>query len=351
MATISVTERGLFKRCRRRWDLSSFNRQSLSPIINAAALDLGTLIHSTLEKWTEDPALDPLEVYNFIAEELKTKIILDYNERIGCLPSTDELSGTFNAIAMGRVMIANYKAHWRTPLPAGYTLIQNEQTLTIPIPNTEHCKFNGDNECDMCACNECSDSWEQYYKCTDVIDFTPSSFAYRCPCCVEPHYLEATFDGIMADELGQLFIIERKTYNRKPSEDDLDENDQFLAYMWALQTAMPDASIRGVSYDGLWKRDHIPSGKQLSDMFLRKILMRNRQELDEFGSFLDLEVMDMTDPNVRIYKNVPAVGGCWDCNFRPLCKSMSRNPQHHTDMILKQYAVSNHKRWKALEDE
>ena len=334
MSTISVTERGLFKRCRRRWDLTSFNRQSLSPIINAAALDLGTLIHATLEKWTEDPTLGPLSVYNELAEQLKTKIILDYNERIGCLPSTDELSSTFNAIAMGRVMIENYHKQWRTPLPAGYTLIQNEQTLTVPIPNTEHCKLGN-------ACRSIPNCICGIYK--------------SCSCteqdCIEPHYLEATFDGIMADEHGQLFIIERKTFNRRPSEDDLDENDQFLAYMWALRTAMPTAFVRGISYDGLWKRDHIPAGKSLKDMFLRKILMRSTQELDEFEQSLSLEAMDMTDPNVRIYKNVPAIGGCWDCNMRPLCKSMSRNPQYHTDMILKNYAVSNHKRWKALEDD
>lgn len=329
MSIISVTERQLFKRCRRKWELSSFSRQSLVPIINAPALELGTIIHATLAKWTEDPQLDPNEIYDTYASQSKEHIILSYQSRIGCLPSLDELAPTLAAIGLGRSMIANYQTYWHTPLPPGYTLIQNEQTLTQPIAGTEHC-VSGCSTCPFCMDH-------------------PNNLAL-CFCDKELHSLEATFDGVMADELGQLFIIERKTFARHPSEDELDENDQFLAYMWAFNQGGL-GKVRGVSYDGLWKRDHPPANKKLSDLFLRKILQRNEQELEEFGQLLALEAMEMCDPNVHIYKNVPALGGCWDCGFRALCKSMSRSPDYHTQAILNTYVKSDHKRWRNQEVE
>lgn len=344
---ISVTERQLFKRCRRRWDFSSYNRQALSPIINAPALELGTLIHATLAKWTDDAALDPNEIYLQLANETLNRIISSYEERIGCRPSKDEMMPTFDAIALGKAMIQNYHTHWKSPLPPGYTLVQNEQTFTTPIPNTYVCG------CEIVCAHAC-------LPCEVVLKDTGdclacSSWAVqqqeRCPCITDSHYLEATFDGVMADELGQLFIIERKTYSRRPSEDDLDENDQFLAYIWALRQANI-GPVRGLSYDGLWKRDHAPAGKQFSDLFLRKTLQRNQQELDEFERLLAYEANEMANPNTPIYKNVPVLGGCWDCStFRPLCKSMSRNPQHHTDMLMKSYIHATHKTWRHAEVE
>ena len=328
MAIISVTERQTFKRCRRKWDLSSFSRQSLVPIINAPALDLGTIVHATLAQWTDDPSLDPNLIYSTLGAETLQRTMDIYEERIGCRPSKDEMMPTFDAIALGAQMIKNYQTHWHTPLPPGYTLIQNEQTVTIEIPNTEHL---------ICAyCN------------LDVLG-CPCNTRPNC-CSEELHSLEATFDGVMADEHGQLFIIERKTYNSRPSEIELDDNDQFLAYMWALrQSGM--GTVRGVSYDGLWKRPSPPQGRKFEDLFLRRVQQRNEQELEEFGTMLALEAMEMTNPNVAIYKTVPPLRGCFDCStYHDLCRSMSSKPQYHTDMLLKTYIKSSHKRWRKNED-
>lgn len=301
MTIVSVTERQLFKRCRRRWNYSSFSRESLSPVVNAPALDLGTLIHATLADWTQDPTLNPNEIYTHHSTTLLRDMIEAYTIRIGCKPSQDELQKTLEAISLGCSMIENYQEYWRTPLPPGFTLVENEQTLTVPIPFTQHS-------------------------------------------------LEATFDGIMADEHGQLFIIERKTFARHPSVDELDHNDQFLAYMWALQQGLAsiESSTRpevvGVAYDGLWKREKPPAGKKSADLFLRRILLRNTAELQEFGELLALEVSDMSDPNIAIYKNVPVLGGCWDCNFKPLCDAQSRNIDY--THVSKMYSKVDRKQWR-----
>lgn len=311
MSIISVTERQLFKRCRRRWDYSSFSRQSLQPVINSPALDLGSIVHATLAEWTAHPELDPEEVYSQLSVNHLKHLIHSYTERIGCKPSKSELEPQMEAITLGSSMIANYKSQWRTPLPPGFTLIQNEQTVTIPILGTEHCECSP-----LTACN-CG--WPQ-------------------------HYLEGTFDGVMADEHGQLFIIERKTYARRPSVEELDRKDQFLAYQYLLQQALPSSYVVGVSYDGLQKRVKPVAGKQLSDLFLRRLLLRNKHELEEFQELLTYEALDMCDPNVRIYKNEPVLGGCWDCSFRPLCDSQSRG--EHITSVAQMYHQVNSKEWR-----
>ena len=333
MSIISVTERQLFKRCRRRWDYSSFSRQSLSPVVNAPALDLGTLIHSTLAEWTADPSLSPLEIYEQHMTTLLKYTIDSYTQRIGCKPSQTELAPLLEAFNLGFSMIKNYHEYWHTPLPPGYTLIQNEQTVTTNIPGT--CIYANE-AADVCLCDLC-----ECYSPDDCID------DYVCQCCC--HQLEATFDGVMADEHGQLFIIERKTYSRRPSIEELDRKDQFIAYMWALQRTFPNQFVVGVSYDGLWKRDKPPAGKQLSDLFLRRNLLRNQHELQEFEQELSLEALDMCDPNVRIYKHEPVLGGCWDCNFRPLCDAQSRNVNYND--VRKMYQVINRKEWRSTRDE
>jgi len=292
---ISVTERQLFKRCRRKWDYSSFNRQSLVPVINSPALDLGTLIHQVLATWTQDQLLDPEEVYASLSMNHLKDIMVSYEQRIGCKPSKEELTPQVEAIALGANMIRNYKDHWHTPLPPGFSLVENEQTLIQPIPNTEH-------------------------------------------------MLEAQLDGIMADEHGQLFIIERKTFSRAPSVEELDRKDQFLAYMWILQRSLPDKYIVGVAYDGLRKRDKPPAGKPLADLFIRRITLRNKHELREFEQYLTLEALDMCDPNVRLYKNELVLGGCWDCNFRDLCDAESRNENVNNALLM--YHRVNRKEWR-----
>lgn len=332
---ISVTERQLFRRCRRKWDYSSHNRRSLSPLVNAPALEMGTLVHSVLAEWTQTPTDDPIEIFDDQCTKQLLSIVHNYQERIGCKPSKEELKPITEAFNLSRVMIENYQKQWRTPLPPGFRLIDNEQTITVNIPNTLHCA------CDYATC-KCAHYCIDQCQCIPTYLTSSDPLATICS-CLSQHQLEATFDGIMADEHDQLFIIERKTYARRPSIEELDRKDQFLAYMWALNTLYPNQVV-GVSYDGLWKRDHISAGKSLSDLFLRRVLLRNSHELSEFEQELALEALDMAAPDLRIYKNEPVLGGCWDCNFRPLCDAQSRNIDFQN--VSKMYTKVDRKQWR-----
>lgn len=319
---ISVTERQTYKRCRRKWSYQSYNRQSLSPVLNAPALDLGTLVHSVLADWTADPAADPIPLYQAQSREYFQNLIALYIERIGCAPSIAELQPTMEAITLGLSMITNYKAQWHTPLPPGFSLVQNELSLVQAVPGTEHCRCGNLDEDTERVCFDC-----------------PTS------CCTEPlvHELECTFDGIAADDRGDLYIIERKTFSRTPSIDELDNNDQFLAYQWAATQAFSQ-NIVGVAYDGLLKKPK-PSGvhSTLDKLFLRRVLLRNQAELHEFGQQIAQELNEMANPATPIYKTVPPVQGCqrWECTYMDLCHATSKG--YPTTDLLKMFVKSDRK--------
>lgn len=340
---VSTTERQLFKRCRRKWNYSSYNRMSLTPIVNAPALDLGTLIHATLAEWTKDPTVDPNILYTHLSSTHLSHMRKQYLERVGCNPSPDELSPTLEAIMLGQHLIANYQTKWHTPLPPGYTLIENELTLIQPVQGTEHC---------TCTYNSCPGL------CWGETEFEPACGCGTedCDCpienksCVSMHELECTFDGVMADENGDLYIIERKTFARTPTLDELNNNDQFLAYQWALDQMYP-GKVVGLAYDGLLKREKPPANKTTDDLFLRRILLRNRHELAEFGTLLAYELNEMANPNLKITKTVPAVQGCqrWECRFIDVCHATSKGEP--IDDLMKMFVRSTHKKHLEIEQE
>lgn len=333
---VSTTERQLFKRCRRRWDYQSYNRQALTPVINAPALELGTLVHAVLADWTQDHSADPVKLYTDKSQEYFQTVIQLYTERVGCAPSESELRPNMEAIVLGKAMIENYQAHWHTPLPPGFTLIQNELTLVQPVPGTDYC---------TCPTGNCGHLCERCYGPDVYYNCLCAEYYDKTDCdCLALHELECTFDGVMADENGDLYIIERKTFARTPAIDELTNNDQFLAYQWALDQQMP-GKVVGLAYDGLLKKPK-PSGvhRELKDLFLRRLLLRNRHELAEFGTLLALELNEMANPNVPIYKTVPAVGGCqrWECSLIDVCRAQSKGEP--TEDMLKMFVRSDRKK-------
>lgn len=342
---ISTTERQTLKRCRRKWDLQSYNRQALTPIVNSAALDFGTIWHATLAQWTSAPQDDPLLLYSDIVAAHLTKIKENYIARIGCMPSREELMPVLEAISVGESMLTRYQQKWGSPLPPGFTLIENELTLIQDIPNTQHC------ECDIRA--RCSWGCEAcHFIGTYSTQDWCSCIARQLNCeCVKCHQLECTFDGVMADANGDLFIIERKTFSRTPNLDELNANDQFLAYMWALSKRLPN-KVSGLAYDGALKNIKKP----VDEAFLRRILLRSQDELQSFETSLQYEVQDAAILNAlpynhpHLYPTVPPVMGCmrWECSHIDVCHAM--NKQNHTQVaeLLKMFVKSTYK--KHLDD-
>lgn len=283
MFTVSVTERQNFKRCRRMWDYGSFNRRSLTRIVSKKSLSLGTLIHQTLEGWLLDSTADPNNLFIKYSVAELNKIKDKYKNQVGSDISDQELEPFLDGVDLGRSMIANYKQFWGSPLPKGFTLVAPEQKVNVEI--------------------------------------------------AQGLVIEGKFDGIIANRNGDLYILEHKTYGQRPRIDNLNVNDQFLAYIWIAQR-LGIGNVRGIAYDGMWKRAIPPRGSTMQDLFMRTELRRTNAELKEFEKYLFEEIYHMqtvseiadTNPSV-LYTN-HRWEGCFDCQFVPLCNAQS----HDEDM-------------------
>lgn len=268
---VTVTERELFLRCRRKWDFGSMNRQGIERILTSPSLNAGTVMHKALADWLLDSDKDPVELVLHYADEEITKVKTRYTEHIGVPPTDDELSKLYESINMCISIASNYRTKWGCPVPNGFNVVQPEQKVEVPIPNTEH-------------------------------------------------YLEGKLDGIIESQ-GRLFILEHKTYGSRPTDNTLNNTDQFTAYVWILKQ-LNLGPVAGIAYDGMWKRDVPPRNKTFDDLFLRTTIIKTPQELAEYESELVASVIDMAnDP--FLYKN-RRWEGCYDCSFDMLCSSMSR---------------------------
>lgn len=282
---ISVTERGTFRRCKRQWDYASFNRQALTPLVPPTALSLGSLVHRSHEEWLLNPDKEVSDIVMGVAAQGLRELKERYKKVVGVEPDEQELKDFFEQVNLVLEMMNNYRTKWGSSLPDGYTLLQPEQTVLVSIPET-------------------------------------------------PHELEATFDALIQDEGGRLWILERKTYGNRPKVEVLQSNDQFGAYLWAL-TQLELGPVGGVYYDGMWKRAW--EGKRsLDDLFMREPLIRSPEEIINIGQHIRDEAFDMAAPDLRVYPN-RAWQGCWDCKFERLCSAQDR--EEDAEYIRARYFV------------
>lgn len=328
----STTEIMNYQRCKRKRYLSSFNAEGWTPLWPSTALHLGTLIHRVGAVWLEDPTTQvPLEQI-FHDEASKDLAILarihsDLGQHIDALKTSDY----WEMVALGGAMCKNYQEYYKTPLPKNFKLVQPEQTVAIPIPNTEHCECPKDDDCLHDFCKICM--LDENCECSICLP--------HCE-CLTSHYLEGTLDAIILDPSDRLFVFERKTYGSRPNIRHLQRNWQFLSYAWLLQQTQANlpnipgiakSSLGGIAYDGWWKRASAPKGKTQDDLFFRYFMVRNPDELEEFENDLAPLTLEMAQPTTRIPpRTIPALFGCLDClDLIDFCDAISLNetpPMH-----------------------
>lgn len=318
---VSVTEVQSFKRCRRQWDYGSLNRQGITPILQPKPyLDLGTMIHKTLAYWTEKPVnndgspINLRHVFLAIAYQHRQTAVEKYVKATGHTPTDEEMQPLDDAIVLGACMAENYQAHYGVPLPPHLTFCSPEQEILVPIPGTDH------------DCTECNGTGGIE---SGVQPYFPRLPAYtKCETCngtgVVPHYLKARLDALAQDTQGSIYVVERKTYDKRPDLYLLEVSDQFIGYVWTAQQ-LNLGPVIGIAYDGLWKRATPPQRPKkltLEDLFVRTIIPPAQDEVDEYGTELARTVVDMAN-NPYIYKN-RQWQGCWDCSFEQLCRTQSQ---------------------------
>lgn len=310
MGTFSVTDRGNFKTCRELWDHTSLSRQGLAHPMPAKPLILGSLVHYALADWISNPSLDPVERFLAHYAGAEKEIRHRYELHNDSEMDDEEFRKSYGEEVgeLGEAMIRNYRDYYERPLPKGWELIAAEQTVTIEVPGT----------------------WQ-----------------YRRKQFMEPHKLEGTFDALAVDPRGRIFVVDHKTYKSKPSQLELNMNDQFLAYTWLGQKAI-GKPLEGVLYNGLWKRADIIDGRTVkegmpresgkpgkhadgtpytqADLFFRTFVPHPREELANFGGRLAIELNEMGNrPAIYLNRNWYS---CMNCAIEEMCISKTRGEDY-----------------------
>jgi len=289
--------------------------------MKAPELELGTLIHAALADWTLRPDIDPVKLFMQHSAKRLNEIQKQYLELVGTSISDDELSSFYASIDLGKDMIANYKEHWKTPLPNNFEYAFPEQEVIVDIPGTEH------------RCKSCFDSAYKNESITVIysndaeIKFSANS---DCPKChgtgVEKHQIRAILDGLLKSKRGTYVVLERKTFDPRyaPTEESLQTNFQFVGYTWIVRE-LGMTPVAGVAYDGL-RKQKAPgkTGKatRLEDLFIRTMVQFTTEQLDLWAVDLAAIVNEMAN-NPVIYPHRPW-DGCRRCSFDSLCQSQSR---------------------------
>lgn len=346
MTTFSVTEMGGFKDCRRRWWQESLNGEALEPWLPAKPLILGTLVHAVMADWSVawhhgDRSLNlPVDAFNRYWLAAEQAIRERYAQKYGGNEMSDaELDALYgnDVRDLGHEMIANYAEFYGQPYPSGYELVEVEQTITVPIPGTEHCTCCSTNPRAHTICAlDCY--WCFYGPNTSR---RSDLCGTRGDClCRQPHFIEGTFDMLLADKRDRIVVPDHKTYEKRPSEMDNAQNDQFLRYLWITSQALPGREVVGTLYNGLWKRRFPVLGKdgkplknastgepyELGDLFFRDLIPHDEEEILLVGYYLPGEAQEMEaarlDPRLRPPRR--SWSTCPNCSIQDQCVAMSR---------------------------
>ena len=328
---ISVSDFRSFLRCRRQWDLSSPNRQSLKrPMTHKPYFLVGSIVHAGLEQmamgiWEPDN-LDG--IVNGFINELEEQ----YIKIIGVPYSAAEREQFDSPREQARGMLENYMDHYEGntkrdvgkgegTLGANYEFIHVELPFSLPIPGTGG---NG--------------------------------------------VLRGMIDGLAVNvNSEQVWLVENKTYQRQTNLDNLMLDDQFRVYLWVYKQ-LTGKDARGIIYNGLYKKvpgkpKVLKSGKMstaaidttvrvyteellnngllvddyeehLAELarkeastsenpfFKRHFIALSDKSLKETEWLLQVMHSEMSQESLLIYPNRP-FSGCNDCSVRTICDAMT----------------------------
>lgn len=320
---ISNSDRSTFKNCRRKWDLTSPNRQNWIPNKRARPLWLGTLVHNCLE-------------YFYRGDFLNARDALDYELT---LYSEDDLTEFADEVSMAEVMLTHYSLVYPSSTVEPFDSLLTEFGFRVPL-DEEGAFFAG------------------------TIDGV-----------------------VRDRRTGRIGILEHKTFSRHKDYELHAIDDQTSIYPAVLNKLIKEGLVPGVGreefcdhviYNGLWKKvpgevkllkngslakrcfsnttphwvrhklkgsenkvpfdiDNIPElGHNISRFFPRFYIFRGEREQNLAIERLIGEVAEMRRPDLVLYHN-PTTECSWKCGFIPVCTSM--NEGLDTESLLQAHYI------------
>ena len=134
-----------------------------------------------------------------------------------------------------------------------------------------------------------------------------------------PVYHVGTFDLVVEDDFGFLWIVDHKTAKAFPGEAEIQLNLQFGLYLLAARYLWPDRRFAGLIYNGLKKVD---PGRASTATYLRQSVRKNEAQLTALGHRLSYSMA----PHAVLGPYDPHPGShCgWRCPYTSLCLATER---------------------------
>jgi hypothetical protein len=360
-----TSERKSFRGCRRRWDW--IFREGWYPIITAKPLDFGTAYHVAKEV-LYDPNTWGMDREVLLEVAIKAFRDKTNAQRAKVLNSDllldDDVDGDFDErVELGVGMLRNYWNNIAPGFDEGLKPLAVEASFMVPIPNPE----TGEEM--WCKCDVCYQKARKWDEARGEEHWPEGGWQGL------PVVYAGRIDCLMQDENGGVWIVDWKTAARLPENQEwLDLDDQIASYCWAFMKL--GMKVRGFIYVeqkkafplpptrnkhqrlGRWYsvkadmdtdyetylktiKEGDPEGLKAGvyDNYLNDLQVNGRlyhrrtkqykstEELGQVQKNLGEEVLDMLEPNLRLYPN-PGRFGCTTCAFLTPCVEKNRGSDY-----------------------
>lgn len=204
---ISISEINSYLRCRRAWDLTSGNRQSLKHKVTPKIyFMIGSAVHEAIDAQARGD--DPQEFLKEYISRERADRRMAYEEAVGSSPWQSEMEEFEDSATLASKLVDQYFLHYGAENPLeelGLKYVATEVPFSIPLANG--------------------------------INFV------------------GTFDGIATDIAteSKFYLTENKTAGRKPNLEIVERSNQFLGYNWAF-LALTGFKPAGTLYNLIMKR-------------------------------------------------------------------------------------------------
>jgi hypothetical protein len=318
---IRSTDRKLFKRCRRAWDLSSRSRQNLEPINPTCLFDFDRAIHDALAvyyfpgmwEWNREIVL-PLAIDGFLKSMQKQRDRYASGQTLSAQQEQDWA----HHIELGAELLNRY-FQW-APAVDRFSPIRVESEFEVNIPDPLN-------------------------PGRDLVEQEGIPLRYR-----------GRIDLLAVDGYDAYWLVRHKVVGEWGEIDQLLLDDESVSYCWAWENFFLGMKIAGVIYNEIRKdvsgkggnSSHAASPvaspepmaghrrmyaqanrepdqmikQQGNDRFRRTQIPRGRKELKNIGKQLALEALDMINPEIRLYPN-PSKENCAACDYVAPCIGMN----------------------------
>jgi hypothetical protein len=282
VADISISEINNYLRCRNMQRLAGFSFLGLRPIAPSLKLDVGSAVHAALaaQAFGRDPE-------QFLKDEWfparRSEMTVAYRKVVGVDPGMTEFGVLQETQNQALACVKRYFDRYGQEAPLGaWTLLAPEVPCRVPIPNTDG------------------------------------------------GYLIALLDGLAAKTANpsEVAILETKTYGRRPSRQDLEDQHQYVGYTWVCRILF--GVTPRVLYNGIARqppktsRISYPEGQDKN--FTRWVFDYAHRKLYNFQCELTDIYNEMELFRQGKLKNQHNFRreGCWDCSVADLCKAEYR---------------------------